>query len=70
MADLFRTDLIGVFCGRAPTRSREENLALVEEVWSPLTDEIRRAGVVLAFLSVLFDRLKALRTDRYRRVKK
>jgi len=41
-----------------------------EDVWFKLAVFSVIAGPVLLFLSVLFDRLRALRTDRYRRVLK
>lgn len=49
MASLFGTDLIGVFAGRDPNRSLEDNLPIFREVWSPLADDAERLGVRLAF---------------------
>lgn len=49
MAPVFGTDLIGVFAGRHPERSIDDNLPLFEEVWAPLAADAETAGLRFAF---------------------
>lgn len=49
MAPVFGTDLIGVFAGRLPDASIDDNLPLFEEVWRPLAERAAELGLRLAF---------------------
>lgn len=49
MASCFGTDLIGVFAGRHPERSIDDNLPVYQEVWEPLAERATGLGLRLAF---------------------
>ncbi len=49
LAAVFGTDLIGVFAGRDPERTIDDNLPAFAEVWRPLAEEARDQGLRLAF---------------------
>lgn len=49
MAPLFGTDIIGVFAGRDPEKSIEDNIPRFVEVWEPLAREAENHGLGLAF---------------------
>lgn len=48
-AELFGTDLIGVFAGRLPDRSIEDNIEPWAEVWGPWARRGKKVGVRFAF---------------------
>ncbi|MEQ8818690.1 MAG: sugar phosphate isomerase/epimerase family protein [Sumerlaeia bacterium] len=48
-AEVFETDLIGVFAGRDPDKTLEDNLPEFERVWAPLAKTAEDRGVRLAF---------------------
>lgn len=48
MAPLFGTDLVGVFAGRDPERSVDDNLPRFARTWAPLADRAERLGLRLA----------------------
>ncbi len=49
MAAVFGADLIGVFAGRDPERTIDDNLPAFAEVWRPLAEEAADLGLRLAF---------------------
>lgn len=49
MAPLFGTDLVGVFAGRDPERSFEDNLPRFVRTWGPLAEKAEGRGLRLAF---------------------
>ncbi|MCB2154548.1 sugar phosphate isomerase/epimerase [bacterium] len=49
MAPLFGTDIIGVFAGRDPDKSIEDNIPAFVNIWKPLAQEAEDLGVKLAF---------------------
>ncbi len=49
MAAIFGTDLIGVFAGRDPERTIDDNLPAFVRVWGPLAEEAQDLGLRLAF---------------------
>ena len=49
MAAIFGTDLIGVFAGRDPELTIDDNLPAFAEVWRPLAEEAQDLGLRLAF---------------------
>ena len=49
MAPLFGTDLIGVFAGRDPEKTVDDNLPAFVRVWGPLAEEASGLGLRLAF---------------------
>ncbi len=49
MAAVFGTDLIGVFAGRDPERTIDDNLPAYARVWRPLAEEAADLGLRLAF---------------------
>ncbi len=49
LAAIFGTDLIGVFAGRDPERTIDDNLPAFARVWRPLAEEAHDLGLRLAF---------------------
>ncbi len=49
LAEIFETDLIGVFAGRDPELSIRDNLPAFAEVWQPLAEEAAELGLRFAF---------------------
>ncbi len=49
LAEIFDTDLIGVFAGRDPELTIDDNLPAFSEVWRPLAEEAADFGLRLAF---------------------
>lgn len=49
MAEVFGANLVGVFAGRDPERTIDDNLPVFARVWEPLAAEARDLGLRLAF---------------------